>query len=132
MFTQPNPQRLSERKADPGGNIRQPVVIAELVVDTESTLHSAQTAGKRVLMDAEIPELDGLEATRFIRISDTIDQPSIIAMTANAMPGDRESCLDAGMNDFIAKPVRLKDLQGALSRARSSLDASRYQEPGAA
>jgi CheY-like chemotaxis protein len=76
------------------------------------------------LVDAEIPELDGLEATRCIRISDTIDQPCIIAMTANAMPGGLEYCHDSGMNDLIAKPVRLKDLQGALSRARSSLDAS--------
>ena len=83
-------------------------------------------------MDAEIPERDGLEATLCIRISDTIDQLYIIAMTAYAMSGDRESCLDAGMNDFIAKPVRLEDLQGALIRASSSLNVSGYQEPGAA
>ena len=86
-----------------------------------------------VLMDVQMPELDGLEATRCIRMSDTSDQPYIIAMTANAMSGDRESCLDAGMNDFIAKPVRLEDLQGALNRAKTTLTAGGIQgPPGAA
>ncbi len=84
-----------------------------------------------VFMDVQMPELDGLEATRCIRISEEIDQPYIIAMTANAMSGDKDACLDAGMNDFIAKPVRLEDLQGALLRARGNLNQVEIQPPGA-
>ncbi len=74
-----------------------------------------------VLMDVQMPELDGLEATRCIRISESLPQPYIIAMTANAMADDRDACLDAGMNDFIAKPVRLEDLRAALERALPSV-----------
>jgi signal transduction histidine kinase/ligand-binding sensor domain-containing protein/CheY-like chemotaxis protein len=62
-----------------------------------------------LLMDIQMPEMDGLEATRQIRSKDII-QPKIIAMTANAMQGDRELCLEAGMNDYISKPIKLEDL----------------------
>lgn len=71
-----------------------------------------------VLMDVQMPEMDGLEATRAIR--DQKDglaaQPYIIAMTAAAMELDKEQCLAAGMNDFVAKPTRIEDLLGALRR----------------
>jgi CheY-like chemotaxis protein len=70
-----------------------------------------------VLMDVQMPELDGLAATRRIRREfSSIRRPYIIAMTANAMQGDRELCLAAGMDDYISKPVRREELLAALER----------------
>jgi CheY-like chemotaxis protein/signal transduction histidine kinase len=62
-----------------------------------------------ILMDVQMPEMDGLEATRMIRVC-LENQPVIIAMTANAMQGDREECLKNGMDDYISKPVNLEEL----------------------
>lgn len=70
-----------------------------------------------VLMDVQMPEMDGLTATREIRQSSRLSQPHIIAMTANAMEGDRELCIAAGMNDYVSKPIKVKELQAALGRA---------------
>ena len=73
-----------------------------------------------VLMDVQMPELDGLEATRRIRSEfSESTQPYIIAMTANAMQGDREACLAAGMDDYVSKPIRIESLVNALSKGRS-------------
>jgi len=71
-----------------------------------------------VLMDVQMPEMDGLEATRRIRRT-PCHQPYIIAMTAHAMKGDREECLDAGMDDYISKPVRIEELKAALEHGRT-------------
>ncbi len=71
-----------------------------------------------VLMDVQMPALDGLDATRRIRTKlPPDDQPYIIAMTANAMIGDREACLAAGMNAYIAKPIQFAELDGAIEAA---------------
>ena len=74
-----------------------------------------------VLMDVQMPELDGLEATRRIRARwPGAAGPRIVAMTANAMEGDREMCLAAGMDDYISKPIRpeaLSQALGAIDRA---------------
>ncbi|CUH45843.1 Signal transduction histidine-protein kinase BarA [Ruegeria atlantica] len=68
-----------------------------------------------VLMDVQMPEMDGLEASRCINKDfPGEERPRIVAMTANAMQGDREMCLDAGMDDYIAKPIRLPILIEAL------------------
>jgi len=70
-----------------------------------------------VLMDVQMPEMDGLEATRRIRSEIALErQPRIIAMTANAMQGDREMCLEAGMDDYISKPIRIEELVRGLSK----------------
>jgi PAS domain S-box-containing protein len=73
-----------------------------------------------VLMDVQMPELDGLDATRQICARWPAEaRPRIIAMTANALPEDREACFAAGMDDYVAKPIRPDELAQALSRARS-------------
>ncbi len=72
-----------------------------------------------VLMDVQMPEMDGLEATRRTRRElPMARQPHIIAMTANAMQGDREMCLAAGMDDYVSKPIRVEALVEALSKSR--------------
>jgi CheY-like chemotaxis protein len=72
-----------------------------------------------VLMDVQMPEMDGLQATRAIRKL-KISQPHIIAMTANALQGDREMCLAAGMQDYISKPVNVNELIQSLSRVKKA------------
>ncbi len=72
-----------------------------------------------ILMDVQMPEMDGLEAARQICTRWPREQrPQIIAMTANAMQGDREMCLAAGMDDYISKPIRVDELVQALARCR--------------
>jgi len=73
-----------------------------------------------ILMDVQMPEMDGLEASRQINKRWPRPQrPHIIGVTANAMQGDRELCLAAGMDDYITKPIRVEELVGALSQAKA-------------
>jgi len=76
-----------------------------------------------ILMDCQMPEMDGFEATKQIRVN----QPDIpiVAITANALEGDRDKCLAAGMNDYIAKPVHMKLLKGVLEKFLSSTQETR-------
>ncbi len=71
-----------------------------------------------ILMDIRMPEMDGYEATMSIRHMN-IEQPYIIAMTANVMPSDREQCLEIGMNEFIPKPINLNEVITKLRIAAS-------------
>ncbi|MEM8639695.1 MAG: response regulator [Cyanobacteria bacterium P01_G01_bin.54] len=71
-----------------------------------------------VLMDVQMPEMDGFEATRQIcQDFSSQERPYIIAMTANAMQGDREACLAAGMDDYVSKPLKMEILKQALEKA---------------
>ncbi|MDM8549752.1 response regulator [Desulfobacterales bacterium HSG2] len=72
-----------------------------------------------ILMDIRMPEMDGIEATRAIRDPDSgvlIPDVPIVAMTANAMVGDWEECISAGMNDYISKPIRPQEILSAIER----------------
>ncbi len=74
-----------------------------------------------ILMDCQMPEMDGMEATRHIRAAeDDTHRIPIVALTANAMPEDRVACLAAGMDDHIAKPVSEESLRNAIALARHS------------
>ena len=75
-----------------------------------------------ILMDMQMPEMDGLEASRQVvaLYPSPQDRPRIIALTANAMQGDRELCIEAGMDDYLSKPIRKDELQAALKRTRNA------------
>ena len=67
-----------------------------------------------ILMDVQMPEMDGLEATRAILDLNLKNRPKILALTAYALEGDRERCLQAGMDGYISKPVQIEELRIAL------------------
>jgi CheY-like chemotaxis protein/HPt (histidine-containing phosphotransfer) domain-containing protein len=93
-----------------------------------------------VLLDVQMPEMDGLEAARRIRAADAgapasasaRPRPRLIALTANAMQGDREACLAAGMDDYISKPIRVEELVTALNRCEPGVPHAEKVEPGQA
>jgi CheY-like chemotaxis protein len=91
---------------------------AEAVADGHEALTAMETGRYAlVLMDCQMPRMDGFSATVAIRQRELPGQHvPIIAMTANAMEGDRERCLAAGMDDYLAKPVRLAELSAVLAR----------------
>ena len=76
-----------------------------------------------VLMDVQMPEMDGLEATRrIVARRPAGERPRIVAMTANATQGDREACLAAGMDDYLTKPIRIEELIASLARTEPRTD----------
>jgi CheY-like chemotaxis protein len=86
-----------------------------------------------IFMDVHMPEMDGLEATRLIMsIVPREKRPVIIAVTADALEGDREKCMQAGMDDYITKPIRIADIEGVLQRwstKAASLQPQRQSPP---
>ena len=72
-----------------------------------------------IFMDVQMPEMDGIEATKIINKEWGADRPLIVAMTANAMAGDRERFLAAGMDDYVSKPVRIEDIRDAILRVKN-------------
>ncbi|HBN7639783.1 ATP-binding protein [Pseudomonas aeruginosa] len=88
-----------------------------LVADGIQAVRSAERQRyDAILMDCRLPVLDGYSATREIRAQENGRQVPIIALTANALQGDRENCLQAGMNDYLAKPFKRAELQRILQR----------------
>jgi CheY-like chemotaxis protein len=103
---------------------------ADVAVDGARTVAAvADGEYDMVLMDVQMPELDGLEATRQIRARWPARRLHIVAMTANAMAGDRDACLAAGMNDYISKPIDPAILAEALARAPSPRSKSSPKGP---
>jgi CheY-like chemotaxis protein len=87
-----------------------------------------------ILMDCQMPELDGFAATAIIRGSKTLPNPKIpiIAMTANAMRGDREKCMSAGMDDYVSKPVKVEVLGRVIEQWLAAAQAAKKNNSGAA
>ncbi len=91
---------------------------ADIAVNGLEAIRSLETRRyDLVFMDVQMPEMDGLTATRVIRQRFPGEQgPLVIAMTANVLKGDKEACIEAGMNDYISKPVQLYDIEQAIAR----------------
>jgi CheY-like chemotaxis protein len=84
----------------------------------------ARSSYDLIFMDVQMPEMDGLEATRRIRAAYPGDaRPRIVALTANALAEDREATVQAGMDDYVSKPIRPAELEDALRRTEARTDA---------
>jgi CheY-like chemotaxis protein len=114
-------QRLAVRLLEKAGHT---VVVAE-----NGRVAVAAASRQRfdvILMDVQMPEMGGFEATAAIRAAEAASggHVPIVAMTAHAMPGDADRCLAAGMDDYVAKPVRPEQLFAAIDRARPKTERS--------
>nr|MBX2824014.1 response regulator [Gammaproteobacteria bacterium] len=98
---------------------------ADIVDNGEEAVEALTTEGHDiVLMDVQMPVMDGYEATRLIRRRWPDRHLRIIAMTANAMKGDREKCLDAGMDDYMSKPIQIDEFVTVLQRNYQALQST--------
>ena len=105
---------LLRRRADPIGDRLHPRV---RVLDRDAVARPLDEFDV-VLMDVQMPRLDGLEATRRLRARWPDRAVRVVGLTANAMAGDREACLEAGMDDYVSKPIRPDELAAALQAVR--------------
>ena len=97
----------------------------EAVYDGREVLQALQSQDyDLVLMDVEMPEMDGITATQAIRRLQPRNGPRIVAVTAYALKGDRERCLEAGMDDYISKPVQKKELEAILRKYSVPMEES--------
>jgi CheY-like chemotaxis protein len=144
VVTKTAKQEIAKPRIDPGMAVSHPlrILLAEdNIVNQKLALRLLQQMGYRadlasngieavesverqtydvILMDVQMPEMDGLEASRRITATLPADRrPRIVAMTANAMQGDREMCMAAGMDDYIAKPIRVDHLVETLMQVPS-------------
>jgi len=78
-----------------------------------------------ILMDVEMPEMDGFQATALIRAAEGPRRVPIVAMTAHAMAGDRQRCIDAGMDDYLSKPIEREALAAMLARFHPAAEPAR-------
>ncbi len=127
----------TDEAAAPAGKLARILLVEDSFVNMQMTLVYLQKMGYEVfvartgiealemiekhhpdlvLMDIQMPEMDGLEATRRIRLNPETKHLPIIALTALAMPGDRERCIAAGANDYLSKPIRLKELTHTIKK----------------
>lgn len=106
------------------GMLRKYGLEVEVVTNGQQALDRLQQQGRHyytlVLMDMEMPVMDGYAATRAIRQDSRFDSLPIVAMTAHAMKGDRERCLEVGMNDYISKPINPALLHETLAKYLTS------------
>ncbi|MDP2514327.1 response regulator [Photobacterium damselae subsp. piscicida] len=86
----------------------------------EVTSYIEKNGADLVLMDCQMPRMGGIEATQAIRNMSSIEQPIIIALTANVLPEEKENCFRAGMNDYLSKPIVKQALFIALRNALAS------------
>jgi CheY-like chemotaxis protein len=135
IVRRPVSQHLSDQHAGPPAATLRLLLAEDNVVNQKVTLRMLKKIGYRadvaanglevlralerqsydiILMDVQMPEMDGLEACRAIRQMPLELQPKIIAITAYALEGDREKCLEAGMDDYVSKPVQMDELAEVL------------------
>jgi CheY-like chemotaxis protein len=116
--------RLLERMGNGGAHVVEDgVAVMEALESTDFDL---------ILMDVQMPRMDGLEATRQIRARWPDRSIRIVGLTANAMAGDREACLEAGMDDYVSKPIRPEELARAINRTGSGRRSGAAAVPGTA
>ena len=110
------------------GQLEDAGIVVDLAENGEIAQHGCDNEYHAVLMDMQMPVMDGIEATRMIRSNPRFQALPIIAMTANAMAADRERCLEAGMNDHIPKPIDPEELFRVLTRWTKGHNAAVNQE----
>ena len=120
---QPVNQQVARLMLEQLGHVR-----VDTVEDGAAALERAEGGAYDViLMDIQMPRMDGLEATRAVRSLDLVRQPYIIALTANAMPSDEAACREAGVDDYLPKPLTIPALSRAMRRAETRYASGEFQ-----